>query len=245
VSSKLKAGVIGDPINHSLSPAIFQILAPTLSYEKILVPPDSLEKFVQEQGKNYLGWNVTLPHKETIIPHLKELSKEAEAIGAVNVVHNSKGYNTDYLGVRETLREAQVDLKGKNALIYGAGGAARGVVYALKEMNAGTVYVYNRTPGRAKDLGVRVDSVEEVKEEISLVVNTVAGGELILPKNLADKVIGFDLLYYSKVPPFSGIKTLSGLDMLIWQAIYTFEIWFGPLKDKKHMKEVIRSKISI
>lgn len=236
-----KAGVIGSPVDHSLSPSIFAVLAPDLTYEKLLVAPEELEKFVQENGPQYIGWNVTLPHKENILSFLESLSPDAKAIGAVNVVKGGKGYNTDYLGIIEPLRE--IPLKGKNALVYGAGGAAKAVVYALKQIGMDHVYVYNRDPSRNPYLGERIDQVSHAKEPISLLVNTIPVDTCELPPHLLEP-IGFELLYYKNEPSFPGIETISGLEMLIWQAIYTYEIWFGPLKDKNEWKEKIQKAIS-
>lgn len=240
-----RAAVIGFPVEHSLSPKIFAVIAECLFYEKISVPPEKLQSFVEANQGNYVGWNVTVPHKEAIIPLLSELSLEAEEIGAVNVVHGTKGYNTDYLGVIETLREHEVDIRRKNVLIYGAGGAARAVRYACSKLGAAKIYVYNRTPGRGMDLGIRIDCVDQAEDAISLLVSATPAAVHPLPKYLTENAKGFNLLYYSEADPFAGISTLKGLDMLVWQAIYTFEIWFGPLKNKQELKRGILSKISI
>lgn len=241
----VRAAVIGFPVEHSLSPKIFEVISTSLQYEKISVPPEKLQGFVEENLRKYVGLNVTIPHKEAIIPFLSELSPDAKEIGAVNVVCGTKGYNTDYLGMMKALNEHGVDIQGKNVLIYGAGGAARAAHFACKKLAAAKIYVYNRTPGRANDLGIRVDDVDQVEDPISLLVSATPPATHPLPKHLTKNVKGFDLLYYSKMDPFEGVSTIDGLEMLIWQAIETFEIWFGKLDNKQELKRGIVSKISI
>lgn len=237
------AFVIGNPIEHSLSPKIWGVIKPELNYQKQKVLPEELSAFVGD--KNHTKFNVTLPHKEAIIPLLHDLAPEAREIGAVNVVFNGKGFNTDYLGVIESLKESGIDVKGKNVLIYGAGGATRGVHYALKLMGAESIYVYNRTPGRAPDLGIRIDDPASVDVPISLLVNTLNDVPLVLPPHLTEDVKGFDVLYYQKNEPFPGITTVTGLSMLIWQAIFTAEIWYGIIANKSDLKRKVECALSI
>jgi shikimate dehydrogenase len=160
---KCEAAVIGKPISHSLSPSIFSFVAnqlgfADLSYSAQEVAPEELQDFVRRFKGNAMGvgLNVTIPHKEAIIPLLDEIAPEAQAIGAVNVVQRVdgklKGHNTDVYGVLETFKRHQLSLQGKKVLMIGAGGAAKASAYALGVENASQVTIFNPNLARAKAL---------------------------------------------------------------------------------------------
>jgi len=132
--------VIGHPIGHSLSPLMhntaFALLALDCRYELIDIDPSSLKQEVERfRDKKWGGLNVTVPHKEAIMPLLDEIVPEARAIGAVNtVVHRDNkliGYNTDIIGVERSLHLDREKIKGTQCTILGSGGAARSVAYVL------------------------------------------------------------------------------------------------------------------
>ncbi len=155
--------VIGYPIAHSLSPVI-QNTALTeagLDYAYIAIPvsPDSLPAAVAGfRAMNFRGWNVTIPHKSAIIPLLDEIEPAAAALGAVNTVINDDGHligtNTDVIGFIEPLkaRLGEAGLKGKNAVLLGAGGAARAVLWALLSAGIKNITIAVRTPEKAEPL---------------------------------------------------------------------------------------------
>lgn len=156
-------GVIGDPISHSLSPVLFNFLFEKKGmharYDAYRVKPEGLSLFVQRiKSGEISGVNVTVPHKETIIPFIDSIPQENDvAIGAINTVVNRKGklcgYNTDGLGFVESLeREARFKVPGKSVLIVGAGGAAKAIAYCLLGMGVGELFVYNRHRNRANEL---------------------------------------------------------------------------------------------
>jgi shikimate dehydrogenase len=158
-----RAAVIGKPISHSLSPSIFGFLAHHLGvsdfeYSAQEVAPETLPDFVDQFRKdpNGVGFNVTIPNKESILSLLDEISDEAKAIGAVNVVHRTqqglKGYNTDVYGILRTFEKYTVSITGKNALIIGAGGAARAVAYALGSEHASKITLLTPNRDRAQAL---------------------------------------------------------------------------------------------
>ena len=159
-----RAGVIGHPLTHSISPNIFAAAFGAAgidaTYEKWDTPPDTLDGRVNAlRGADFLGANVTIPHKEAIVPLLDERADVAKKIGAVNtVVHEGDklvGHNTDVAGFARALREdANFDAKGKYALILGAGGAARAVALALIEAGASIIYVVGRQPKKVDKLVV-------------------------------------------------------------------------------------------
>ncbi len=155
-------GVIGDPRKRSLSPvfqqAAISALGLDITYERWATPPEGLATRVASlRAPHVLGANVTIPHKQAVIPMLDELDSLPQRVGAVNTIVNREGrlhgYNTDVEGFRRGLRDdAGFDPEGKRAVIAGAGGAARAVVVALAEARARSVVIINRTFTRAARL---------------------------------------------------------------------------------------------
>lgn len=156
-----KIYIIGYPIRHSISP-IFQQAALDhfrldVKYEALEVPPSALKAEVEKmRNGDCLGFNVTVPHKETVCSYLDGLSEDAKFFGAVNVVVNRRGsltgYNTDSYGFLKALAEAGFQPKGKSALILGAGGSARAVVLTLEREGIASLTIANRTLERAQTL---------------------------------------------------------------------------------------------
>ena len=153
-----RAGVIGYPLGHSLSPAIYQAAIDAagagVSYEKWETEPDQLEGRLNAlRHDDFLGANVTIPHKEAVLPFLDRLDASAERVGAVNTISNEGGelvgYNTDVAGFARALRDdAKFDAKGKRVAIIGAGGAARAVALVAIEAGASYVMLTGRSPRR-------------------------------------------------------------------------------------------------
>jgi shikimate dehydrogenase len=154
-------GIIGYPLTYTISPAIhnraFEKLGLDICYVPLVVEPKSLAKAVSGlKALNFIGFNVTMPHKEAILPLLDELSEEAKLIQAINtvVVKDNKlyGHNTDSQGFLSSLQEVGVTPAGKKIIIIGAGGAARAVAVALAKEGAEAIYIVNRTLNRAETL---------------------------------------------------------------------------------------------
>jgi shikimate dehydrogenase len=152
--------VIGDPIGHSLSPQIhnfvFKNLNLLLDYEKIQVTPDNLAEFVQETRRiGRPGFNITIPHKELIIPHLDEVDPLAKRVGAVNTVLNREGrligFNSDIYGCKTALERNNWTPKGLVILI-GAGGAARAVIEALASLGTNRLILFDLIKQRTEKL---------------------------------------------------------------------------------------------
>ena len=195
-----KVGIIGWPVDQSVSPAMHNAAFKALGmndweYEFLPTPPNELEirvKTLIERG--YVGANVTIPHKQAIIPFLNSVALSAKGADAVNtlLIENSKidGHNTDVFGVRADLEANGIDLPGKKVLVLGAGGAAHAAVLALA--NAGAIItVMNRHSQRAWDLyrtvrrGVsttfnvsvqELSSLARIAPEIDLVINCTSAG---------------------------------------------------------------------
>ena len=153
--------VIGDPIEHSKSPLIqnAMIRAAGLDYvyeARQVAGSDTAQWLVQAKRERYAGFNATMPHKQTLVKLVDELSPDAARIGAVNTVclreGRAYGFNTDGEGVLRALLEADMDPSGKTVLVLGAGGAAKAVVCSLLKAGAQKVAVANRTVKHAGDL---------------------------------------------------------------------------------------------
>lgn len=196
-----KLGVIGHPIKHSMSPimhnAVFQELGLNCTYDPFDVKKEDLKKFIENcKIENFLGLNVTIPHKVEIIKFLDEISKEVRLIGAVNTIkfedEKSKGFNTDGIGCIRALKEANVLVKYKKILILGAGGASRAISFQCI-LEGANVSISNREKERymavnlsediKEKLGERVDVIdfsnEKIKDklkEVDILINTTPVG---------------------------------------------------------------------
>ena len=164
------AGIIGHPVAHSLSPdfqeAAFAHCGLDVRYERWDTPLESLkERVAWLRDPSVVGANVTIPYKEAVIPLLDELGGLSARIGAVNTIVNRSGrlfgFNTDGPGFVAALRnEAAFDPAGKAILLLGAGGAARGIAFALGEARAGRIAIWNRSPERAYRLLAELSAVK-------------------------------------------------------------------------------------
>lgn len=159
-------GLIGNPVEHTLSPLIHNTLAGKLRHNLVYVPflvkKGSVAAAVKgAYGLNVLGLNVTVPYKSEVIPYLKELDEQAKRIGAVNTLVRTeggyKGYNTDISGLHRALSRENIRLSGESIVLLGAGGAARAAAFLCGEKGARRVYLLNRSPEKAKLLAQEVN----------------------------------------------------------------------------------------
>ncbi|MBZ5502946.1 MAG: shikimate dehydrogenase [Acidobacteriia bacterium] len=243
-------GVIGDPVGHSLSPAMQNAGFAARGIHAVYVPflVRDLKDFVDSiEPLGIRGFSVTLPHKERILKYLDGCDPLAEKIGAVNtVVVDGKGklygYNTDYVGVLRTL-ERRMPLAGSRVLIAGAGGAARAVAFALAEGGA-SVCVWARRPARAKSLaravgGQAIARGDLRREFFDAIVNATPvgmhprAGESPLAAGELNCRLVFDTIYRPRVTRLlqlaarRGIETVSGVEMFVAQGTAQWEIWTG------------------
>ena len=162
----LLAGLIGRPVEHSVSPAMhnaaFEALGLNWRYTLLTTEPGQVEAVIgrlREEG--FRGANVTVPHKQAVMPYLDDVSNAARAIGAVNTIVERRGaiigHNTDADGFMAALRAAGFEPSGRRALLLGAGGAARAVVFALLQEGTERVLLLNRTVERAQVLADHLD----------------------------------------------------------------------------------------
>ncbi len=269
-----KACVIGWPIQHSRSPVIHRhwlgLYGIDGAYDKVAVAPADLEVFIKSLRMNgFSGCNVTVPHKEQVLDLVDDASAAARAIGAANTLwfedERLRATNTDAFGYMAYLQAVVPawDKTSRSALVLGAGGAARAIIFGLLEAGVERVVVANRTLDRADALAaafgakVRVCAWErtaDVGRDVSLVVNTTtlgmdgAGSLDFDMAVLRHDCIVSDIVYVPLDTPFllaakaRGLRTVDGLGMLLHQAIPGFELWFGvrPVVTPELMSLVVR-----
>ncbi len=271
-------GVFGDPIRHSRSPIMlnraFQEAGINAVYAAFHVRPEELGDAVRGiRALGYRGINVTIPHKVEVMQYLDEIDEGARIVGAVNTIVNESGkligYNTDGIGyVRSLKEETGIELKGKSVLLLGAGGAARGVAYALAKEGAGRIYIANRTKERALELadtisayteaiGLGMDELGHVVDEVQFVLNTTSAGmhphvdELPLPLELLrSHHLVSDLIYNPRITRFlreaeaRGARIHGGLGMFIYQGAFAFEYWTGTPAPVAAMRQVVEQSLA-
>jgi len=262
MDKKISLGILGGKLPSSLSPLMFDHyfgrLKLDISYKLYPVASDMLSFFLSKiRTSDITGLNVTIPFKEKIIPLLDYLDPEARIIGAVNVIHNSKGrlkgYNTDYTGFLKTLAKYDF-LKTGNAVVLGAGGAARGIIYGLSRMKFKNITFFSRNDEKKNEIlgnfhfisGLngeqwKIEKIKEKMKNADIVVNATPVGMFPLENKspvevdfaLKKKGIAYDLIYNPKVTKFlklaknKGAVVENGLWMLIYQALESLKLWIG------------------
>ena len=250
------AGVIGWPIEHSLSPTIhnaaYQDLEMDWTYVALAVRPEAVTQAVAGLvALGFAGANVTMPHKEAVAERMDHLDEEAARLHAVNTVvidgDVTIGHNTDAPGFARFLeRDAGWDPSGRSALLFGAGGAARACALALARAGLARLVVVLRVPARADALRHALDGLPTDIEVIGfdqaaairtdLIVNATplgAHGEELPLGSLDASVLAVDLLYRPGVTPLqsaaraAGGQAFGGLGLLLHQAALSFELWTG------------------
>jgi shikimate dehydrogenase len=273
------AGVMGYPISHTASPAMhnagYQHIRLNAVYIPLLVKAQQLGAAVHGMRASHaLGFNVTVPHKENVMAYLDEYDDEAKAIGAVNTVVNREGrlvgYNTDGRGFLLALKEEKNrDVAGKKIVVLGAGGAARGIIYACLEAGAAEVVILNRHPEKAAGLRVHFQAHFETpirsgglaQDDFShqalcaadMVIQTTSAG--MSPR--ADKCpvswfdwahpdcLCCDIIYkpaetlFLKQAAENGCETWSGAGMLAGQGVLGFELMTGHPVPYKIMRDIL------
>jgi len=259
MAETIRAFVVGFPIHHSLSPHIhkFWLDAHKIkgSYEAIAVPPDDFPAFIASlKAKNFTGGNVTLPHKEQAFKLAQHCDEAAQAIGAANSLWFEQDQlwasNSDAYGFARNLDDFAPHWQtSQTALVLGAGGAARAIIFALKQQGFKTIMLANRTRSRAEQLAAHFGCVVKVIDwhkintyvaAADVIINTTSigltGNETRWPIDFARAsahAIVTDIVYTPLETPFlqaaknQGLTTVDGLGMLLHQAVLGFEKWFG------------------
>lgn len=259
-------GIIGYPLGHTISPAMhnaaFQHLGMNYEYVPFEVNPGDLEEAVGGfRALHVAGFNVTIPHKETILPLLDEVTKLAKIIGAVNAVENQEGtlvgYNTDGPGFIESLTEdAGLKPKGKKAVVLGAGGAGRAVATLLAENSVKSLTIVDIEENKSRELAeylgsyfstechavsINSTALQTTLDKADLLVNATPIGmhpkidASPLPDNikLNRDLLVYDLVYNPsetkllKLAKAAGVRTCSGLGMLVRQGALAFTLFTG------------------
>lgn len=270
-------GVMGDPIAHSMSPDIhndaFEKENIEAVYHHFHVTKEGLNDAVKGmKALGIEGFNITIPHKTSIIPFLDEVDELALAIGAVNTVVNKNGrfigYNTDGKGFFKSLcDEISGDIKAKKTLVIGAGGAARAIYFTLVKEGVKQVDIANRTKERAAQLvsdcpydkvskALSIIEAEESLSQYDLIVQTTSSGmspELdhspLKVDQLKTGAIVSDIIYNPLQTKLlreageKGAETQNGLGMFINQAALAFEIWTGVMPDTARMTDIVLNKL--
>jgi shikimate dehydrogenase len=212
--------VIGDPIDHSLSPSIhnaaFRALGLDCTYIAYRIPKGELKAGIESLKQIKIsGFNVTVPHKIEMMKFLDGANKECKTIGATNTVSNEGGrlvgYNTDMDGFLEPIKKKEITISGQNVLLFGAGGAARAIIAGFAKENVAKIMIANRTKQRAEDLtkfasGLGVESepvllpeAETCAQKAKFLVNATSVGLKGEPSPIAAKAINPDHIVYDIV----------------------------------------------
>ncbi len=266
-----RAGVIGHPINHSKSPLIHSHWLKESGiegeYKAYDIAPDNLrDEVLKLRDAGLSGINVTLPHKQAIMNVCTMLNDEAQKIGAVNTVvfypsGEIEGRNTDAYGFITNAKEAypEFNFKGNSALVLGAGGAARSVLYALKREGVADIRITNRTIENAEELAEEFGATvfdwnekEAALKNSGLVVNTTSLGMTRKPAleldlaDLSSDALVYDIVYAPLMTDLligakkKGSKIVTGIGMLLHQARPAFQAFFGTLPD---VTDELRDKV--
>jgi len=247
-------GIIGNPVRHSLSPAIHNQAFKQLDWNAVYLAfevRDLEEAMKGIRGLGMKGVSVTIPFKTEVVPLLDKVEGLARKIGAVNTIVNRRGkligYNTDCDGALEALEE-KMSLRGKKIVLIGAGGAARAIGFGLKERDCYLIFVNRSKKGErlSKELGCEylpLSSFVRMKAgelEADAIINATSlgmfprDGETPVPKGLLKKgMTVMDIVYQPlrtrllQEAKQRGCVTLNGLEMLVRQAAAQFEIWTG------------------
>lgn len=270
----LLSGLIGDPVDHSLSPfmhnAAFEALEIDARYELWRTEADELpRRLAMLREAEVLGANVTVPHKQAVMPLVDDVSDTARRIGAVNTLvprgGRLLGENTDVYGFGRSLLELTDGAIAASALVIGAGGASRAVLVSLQEAGVADIRLVNRTPATAEALAHELtvpdlppvvaapwSHLPELAVLAQLLVNATSvgwhGDDLPFDARIIGFLPGdaavFDLTYRQtamlRLASEKGLRVVDGLPMLIYQGARAFELWTGRPAPVDVMTQAVR-----
>ncbi len=262
-------GIFGNPVSHSLSPVMhnnwFSKNKLNYVYLAFDIQPKDLKDAVSSiRTLNIAGVNVTIPHKVDVMKFLDVIDDDAKKIGSVNTIVNKRGIlhgiNTDWQGFITDLKQKKVNLKNKNILVVGAGGAAKAILYGLSKLKVKKIFLTSRTLSNAKKISKRYKSVSCVDinkisidflKNIDCLINCSTCGMKkndkfpFAIKEFNKNIIFYDIIY-NKNTPFkkfalkNKIKFFSGEGMLICQGAVSFKFWTGLFPDIKNALNFMR-----
>ena len=263
--------VIGDPIDHSLSPnihnAAFHSLNLDSTYIAYKIPRGELASGIEAlKSIKIAGFNVTIPHKIEIMKYLDATDETSSVIGAVNTVSNNngilKGYNTDMDGFLNPIKRKNLVIEDSQALILGAGGAARAIITGMVKEKVGKITIVNRTLKNANDLvqftkkiGGNADAISlqettKLISEYKFIINTTSLGFRNEPSPIPTEIIDSNSIVYDIVykpvntdlimkAKKNGATVIYGYEMLLAQAERAFEIWHKVKAPYNAMKKAL------
>ena len=243
--------VIGNPINHSLSPKLHNFWIKNnniqATYDKKKLDESEMHKFIQEiKQKEISGINVTVPFKKKIISYLDKLSSEAEKTQSVNTVvlenNNLVGYNTDIVGFENAIKSLNYNMTDKKIFVLGAGGVVPSIIFALEKMRVSEIILSNRTRKKAENLKSQFNNIKIINwgelTEFDVIINATSLGlnnesiNIDLSKSGKNKLF-YDVIYNPSETNFLkegkrlGNQAENGKMMFIFQAQEAFKIWHG------------------
>ena len=245
--------VIGNPINHSLSPKLHNYWLKENNidaiYDKKKIEEKNLQNIISEvKEKKINGINVTVPFKRTVIPYLDKLSPEAEQTQSVNTIILSNddlvGHNTDIFGFDKAIKNLNFDMQGKKIFILGAGGVVPSIIFALNKLNVSEITISNRTRQKADDLKSQFKTLKVIDwgilPKFDVIINATSLGlnkEVINLNfsNVGENKLFYDVIYnpietnFLKEGKKLGNKTENGKLMFVYQAYESFKLWHGIL----------------
>lgn len=271
--------VIGDPVAHSLSPLLHQAMidqtGAAYRYDVRTVRPEELPVFVRwTKDGGCVGFNVTMPHKETILSLLDEVDATAASCGAVNTVcireGRAIGHNTDGTGFLDSLAGQGFYPQGRTVLLLGAGGAAKAVGHALAAAGAGRIIVCARRLERAAALAAQLpgcgegivlaqDAIQQAASACDLLVNATPLGMAGSPafarldflQAMPPHAVVYDLVYHPRRTALleaaarQGLRTVGGIDLLIRQAVRAFTFFTGETPDTAALYAALREPLGL
>lgn len=271
--------VIGDPVAHSLSPLLHQAMidqtGAAYRYDVRTVRPEELPVFVRwAKDGGCAGFNVTMPHKEAILPLLDEVDTTAASCGAVNTVcireGRAIGHNTDGTGFLDSLAGQGFYPQGRTVLLLGAGGAAKAVGHALAAAGAGRIIVCARRLERAAALAAQLpgcgegivlaqDAIQQAAAACDLLVNATPLGMAGSPafarldflQAMPPHAVVYDLVYHPRRTALleaaarQGLRTVGGIDLLIRQAVRAFTFFTGEMPDTAALYDALREPLGL
>ena len=241
--------VIGNPIDHSLSPKLQNHWLKEnnidATYDKIKLKDHEIKNFIQDIKKQRIaGCNVTVPFKKTVIPFLDKLSPDAEQTQSVNTITfdngNLVGHNTDIAGFGAAIKKLNFNIDGKKILILGAGGVVPSIIFALKNMPVQDITISNRTREKAENLRVLFENLKILEwgnlNDCHVIINATSLGLNNETINLdfsssRNVKLFYDVIYNPNETPFLqmgkqlGYMTENGKTMFIYQALESFKLW--------------------
>ncbi len=243
--------VIGNPIDHSLSPKLQNYWLKEnnidATYYKIKLEKDEIKKIILDIKKqNITGCNVTVPFKKIVIPYLDKLELEAEATQSVNTIlydnGNLIGHNTDVVGFHKAIKSLNFSMKGKKILILGAGGVVPSIIFSLKKMNISDITITNRSRYKAENLKNLFENLNIIEwgnvSDFDVIINATSLGLNNETINLDFSKVGKNKLFYDVIYNPTETNFLkkgkqlgniieNGEKMFIYQASEAFKLWHG------------------